>query len=414
MAGLDTLPDIGATPAPIDILAPAICRDPFPLYAALLRERPVCRVEPGGIWLVTRYDDVQFALKNTDVFSSAGFREMLAPDWLRPECRRDLSILSQDPPVHTRNRLLINRAFVSRVINDLVPYMERTAAAMVARIAGLGAGGAAVDFLAEFAYPYAGNIISTITGIDKYQTVEELRHWSEVTEVISSVLPDARTAATVQDALTAQNTHFAAVIAERRAQPRADLISGIIDAQVDGRPLTDPQLLNLMNLLIGAGFTTTAHALCNALIVLGQRPDIAAALRRDATRVPAFLEELVRYDGPSHRLLRTTTRAVELSGTVIPSGATVLLVLAAANRDPRRFARPDVFDMARPNSREHVGYGGGPHVCIGAALARQEIRVALEAILAAFDHIECPAPAELPWIASLVTHAVRELPAIFR
>ena len=390
----------------IDILDPAVCENPYPLYAALRRENPVCQVEPGGIWLITRYDDVQFALKRTEIFSSSGFREMLSPDWLRDECKRDLSILSQDPPQHTRTRVLVNRAFVARVINDMVPFMERTAAALVAGMERNGS----CEFLGEFAYPYAGRIISKITGIDQYQTVDELRHWSEVTEVINSTRPDDRAAAIVQDALLAQNAHFAAVIADRRANPRNDLITGVIDAEIDGRRLDDTQLLNVMNLLIGAGFTTTAHALCNGLIVLAGRSDIAAALRETPAGIPAFIEELLRYLGPSQRLLRTTAQAVELSGTLIPAGATVLVALASANRDGTRFPNPDRFDMARPNSREHVAFGGGPHICIGAALARHELKVALEAILRSFERIECPRLDELDWIDSLVTHAVRELP----
>lgn len=396
----------GEARASINILDPAICENPFPLYAALQRDNPVCRVEPGGIWLITRYDDVQFALKHTEIFSSSGFREMLAPAWLHDECKRDLSILSQDPPQHTRTRVLVNRAFVARVINDMVPFMQRTAAELVAGMER----GSAGDFLGGFAYPYAGRIIAAITGIDKYQTVEELRHWSEVTEVINSTRPDDRSAAIVQDALRAQNAHFAAVIQDRRADPKNDLISTIIDAEVEGRRLDDTQLLNVMNLLIGAGFTTTAHALCNALIVLAGRPDIAAALRQEPAGIPAFLEELLRYLGPSQRLLRTTAQAVELSGTNIPAGATVLLALSAANRDPTRFSKPDVFDMSRPNIREHVAFGGGPHVCIGAALARQELKIALEALLGSFERIDCAVLGELRWIDSLVTHAVRELP----
>lgn len=394
------------TTEPLDLLSAAACENPFPIYANLRTDNPVCQVRPGGIWLITRYDDVQFALKNPDIFSSSGFREMLGPNWLKNECRRDLSVLSQDPPVHTRNRVLINRAFVSRVINAMTPHMENTAVELVSHIGS----GSTVDFLAHFAYPYAGRIISKITGIDQYQTVEDLRHWSEVTEVISSVRPDEQTIAAVEHALIAQNAHFSAVIEDRRNAPRDDLISAIIDAQIDGYPLDETQLINVMNLLIGAGFTTTAHALCNTLIFLTGRPDIAATLRRDPSGIPAFLEEMLRYNGPSHRLLRTTSRAVELSGAVIPAGATVLIALASANRDPEHFALPDEFDMARANIREHVAFGGGPHICIGAVLARQEIKIALEVLLRSFGTIECPAPRELSWIRSLVTCSVKELP----
>jgi cytochrome P450 len=148
----------------IDILAQAVCENPFPLYAQLRRDNPVCQVQPGGLWLVTRYADVQLALKRTDIFSSQGFKELLAPDWLREECKRDLSILSQDPPQHTRNRVLVNRAFISRVINDLVPFMEQCAADLVATLQR----GESEDFLARFAFPYAASVICKITGVDKY------------------------------------------------------------------------------------------------------------------------------------------------------------------------------------------------------------------------------------------------------
>jgi cytochrome P450 len=394
----------------IDILAPDICKNPFPLYAQLRRDNPVCQVQPGGLWLVTRYADVQLALKRTDIFSSSGFKELLAPEWLREECKRDLSILSQDPPQHTRNRVLINRAFVSRVINELVPFMEQCAADLVATLQR----GENEDFLARFAFPYAASIICKITGVDKYLTVEELRHWADVTEEVHSTRPDDRAVAILEESLLVQNRHFAAVIRDRRAEPKNDLITGIIDAEIDGRRLDDSQLLNVMNLVIGAGLSTTAHAICNTLMVLAGRPDIAAALRRDPSGIPAFLEEVLRYQGPSQRLLRTTTEPFELSGCVIPSGATVLLALGSANRDEERFPRPDDFDMTRPNIREHLAFGAGPHVCIGAALARQEIRIALEAILRTFDFVACPAPDELVWINSLVSYTVRGLPLVLR
>lgn len=396
--------------AMIDILAREVCENPFPLYAQLRRDNPVCQVQPGGLWLVTRYADVQFALKRTDIFSSSGFKELLAPDWLREECKRDLSILSQDPPQHTRNRVLLNRAFVSRVINDLVPFMEQLAADLVATLQR----GSSEDFLARFAFPYAGSIICKITGVDKYLTVEELRHWADVTEVIHSTRPDDRVAALTEESLLVQNRHFAAVIRDRRAEPKNDLITAIIDTEIDGRRLDDSQLLNVMNLVIGAGFSTTAHAVCNTLMVLAGRPDIAAVLRRDPAAIPAFVEEVLRYQGPSQRLLRTTTEPIELSGCVIPAGATVLLALGSANRDEQRFPRPDDFDMARPNIREHLAFGGGPHVCIGAALARQELRIALEAILRTFEDIACPALGELEWIDSLVSYTVRKLPLVLR
>jgi len=393
----------------LNLFSPEICADPYPTYALCREHFPVCQVDPGGLWLITRYDDVQFALKRSDIFSSAGFREMLGPEWLADDFKRDLSILSQDPPTHTKNRTLVNRAFISRVIDNLVPFMEEVAGELLDKIGR----SASADFSAQFAYPYAGKIISKITGIDQYQDVDALRRWSEVTEVISSIRPSDEQVKIVENALGMQNAYFDAVILSCRNNPRDDLINLIINAEIDGERQSDETLRNMMNLLIGAGFTTTAHALSNTLLYLCEHQELMAQLRSTPTLIPAFIEEMLRYNGPSHRVLRITTTAVTLSGVQIPQGATVLIALASANRDPARFEAPDTFNMNRNNIRDHVAFGWGPHVCIGAALARQEIRIALEALLRTYASITCTS-SNLTWIDSLTTSGVKELPIILR
>lgn len=383
----------------LDVFSSEFSTNPYPIYAQLRECSPVARVSPGEMWMVTRYDDVLTVLKNCDVFSSKGFNDMIAPAWLREECRRDLSILTQDPPEHTSTRALVSRAFIPRLINDLVPFMEETAEKLIHDI------GDEPDFSADFAFPYAGKIIAKVTGLDRYQSVPSLQALIEITETINSVKPDDDTARLIEDSLLTQMAYFNAVITDRRTNPRGELIDTIVQSDGD-----DKKVRNIINLLIGAGFLTTAHALCNIILFLCEQPDNINVLREQPDLIPAFIEEMMRFNGPSHRVLRKTTRDYTLSGITIPKEATVLVALASANRDPLHFENPDFFDMHRPNLKEHVAFGAGPHVCIGRALAVQEIRVALEHLLRTYPRISCPRYTKLERIASLTTHGVRALP----
>lgn len=389
----------------IDILAPTTQHDVFGLYARLRRDRPVCRLAPGDLWGIARYADVKAALQAPQLFSSAGYRTVFQPDWLAPDCRRDPFILGEDPPEHTRDRALVNKAFVPRVIRPLEPLMQETAARLAAALRQAGGG----EFLHAFAFPYVMTVIRRITGTED-QDPAQLRHWVELAETLGPVEPSAAEIAAIEDAIRVQNRFFDEVIADRQRCPRADLASALTQARVDGARLGPLQLRSQLDLLVGAGLGTTVYMLANAMMLLARTPALLNLLRADPARLPAFIEEMLRFNGPTHGLLRTTTGPVRLHGTSIPAGATVLLLIAAANRDPAQFPDPDRFDLERANAGSHVAFGQGPHTCIGAALARVELRIALEALLEHCTALACPPDEELTWLRALNSHAVERLP----
>lgn len=389
----------------VDILAPAVQREVFGLYDRLRRQSPVCRLAPGDLWGIARYADVRAALQAPHLFSSAGYREVFQPAWLAQDCKRDPFILGQDPPEHTRNRALVNKAFIPRVVRPLEPLMAETAARLAAALRDAGGG----DFLEAFAFPYVMTVIRRITGTED-QDPAQLRHWVELGEIVTPVKPAAAEAEEIEAAFRFQNRYFDAVIADRRRCPRADLATALTQARADGAQLSALQLRSQLDLLVGAGLGTTVYMLANAMMLLARDAGLLALLKAAPQRIPAFIEEMLRFNGPTHALLRTTTEPVALHGAVIPAGATVLLLIASANRDPAQFPDPDRFDLERANAASHVAFGQGPHTCIGAALARVELRIALEALLAAFDTIACPPDEALTWLPALNTHAVERLP----
>ncbi len=379
--------------------------NPFPCYEELRGSHPVHCLE-SGVWVITRFADVQFAMRNPHLFSSDGFKAMFAAPWLQEKYKRDLLILTEDPPLHTQHRALVNKAFVTRIINASIPVMQKAFGDLMNRIPPDGK----LEFLSDFAYPYISKIIGHITGTQELQNPEELRHYEELVEAITPYRPSDEQVHATEAAIEKFYRNLDIVIQSRRAHPQNDLVTELIQAEVDGERFTDSMLRNLLDLLVGAGLTTTVHMLCKCMIQLARRPDVMLSLQTSPESIPAFIEEMLRFDPPSHRLLRIATQPINLAGADIPRGALVLIALASANRDPDKFANPDTFDMNRPNIKEHVAFGYGPHACIGAALARLELKIAIEGLTRAYGSVTCPSDDELVWNSSLVTHGVRELP----
>ena len=389
--------------------------NPYPLYAELRERYPVCQLEPNepgsdGMWVVSRYADVMFALQQPDLFSSTGLEAALQPDWLADDCKRDLFLVTRDPPDHTKYRALVNKAFVPGVIDELAPLMRQTAESLVQSIRP----GEQVDFLECFAYPYVGKIIRHIIGTEHDQKLEDLRRWLDLARKVSLSRPDDQYIDAFQTATRAQYDLFRTIIRDRRRAPRGDLVSALVHAEVDGERLDEHDLKNALDLLLEAGFQTSLQMLCHAVIHLSGDGEMRRTLRASPDLVPTFIEELLRLESVGTSVLRTTTQPVTLSGVTIPAGAMVALLLSAANRDPSQFPNPDRLDLSRENVRQHIAFGYGPHICLGLALARLEIKIALNAILEAFDDMDCPKNEDLIWIQSSLVHAVEALPVTFK
>ena len=202
------------------------------------------------------------------------------------------------------------------------------------------------------------------------------------------------------------------VIADRRQCPQDDLISRVIAAELDGEQLSDRECLAMLLLLITAGFDTTVNLMSNCVRQLSAMPTLVDQLYREPRLIPPFIEEVMRFDPPTHSLLRQTTRDVEVAGVTIPRGEFVCLMIGSAGRDPGHYREPDTFDVHRQN-RDHLGFGYGVHVCVGMMLARLEVSVAIKELVRRFSSITCPPPEDLKWTPNLIGRGVIELPVRF-
>lgn len=397
------------TEALIDLNTPGVHAQPFPIYANLRENNPICKVDPGGMWAISRYADVVQAFHRHDVFSSSGFEQWLQPAWLNPECFRGGFLILEDQPSHTRNRAIIKEAFTTKAVKALVPLMRQSAESLVLRLSS----GHPVNFQATFAYPYLGVVLSRLTGIGHDEIPEELRYGAELMEVMPLTTPSQAFIDTIEAAFLRQNQLFDEIVRYKRLNPGPDLLTTLINARIDGQPLPHSLLVHAMGALIGAGYQTPVHLLSSLVVQLSRHPDMMGLLSARPDLIPAFVDEVQRLAPISHGQLRRTTRDVELHGTTIPENELVYLLTAAANRDPHQFENPDVMDLSRANAHTHLGFGYGIHLCIGKTLVREQVRIALEILVNKFSAVHCPGDDELDYIDSFIVFGFKELPATF-
>lgn len=388
----------------LDVLSPSFRADPYPFYAEMRRSWPVCRVEPGGMWAVSRWEDVLAVLKNPGVFSSQGFKAAWEPAWVG---RNPLahSMLALDPPAHTRLRGLVTRAFGASTTSRLAPKVERLADALADELVG------EVDFVEAFAAPLPAFVIGEILGLDPALHV----HFKRWADDILSVAPEPRSeehAARVRTTIAELSGYLREVVATRRREPTDDTVSELLRAEVDGQTLTEAELVDFLVMLLLGGLETTTHLLGSTMMLLAQQPALFERLGAEPSLAAPFVEEMLRYDGPSHSLPRITTADVTLAGVTIPAGSLVLALVGSANRDERRYVDPDRFDVDR-GSQGGLQFGHGIHFCIGALLARMEARVAVEVLARRFRRVELGA-GEIRYNRTLTVRGPVELPLRLR
>ncbi|MFS8067912.1 MAG: cytochrome P450 [Byssovorax sp.] len=357
----------------LNIFAPHVRANPYPHYAELRRAAPVAQIEPGGLWAVSRYDDIVSILKTPSVFSSQGLRAMTVQPWLERNPTSD-SVVVMDPPLHTKSRALVAHAFSARVI----PRIEPLARAVCTAFAARAREGVEMDICDELSSTLPAAVIANLLGLDGGM-VERFRVWSEDLVAINPGTPEAAQPR-IRETITELDRYLNEVLAARRLARRDDLVSDLLDAQIDGERLGDEEIVSFLFLLLIAGFETTTHLLTNSLRVLADHPELVERLRAEPAAIPRFVEEVLRFDSPVQGTMRLTLADVDVSGVRIPAGAVVLLLLGSANRDERQFERPDQFDIDR-TPRTNLSFGHGIHFCIGAALARIEARIALEELI---------------------------------
>jgi cytochrome P450 len=390
----------------VNLLVPEVRANPYPTYAEL-RRSPVCQVDPGGYWVLTRYDDVVAAFKNPQVFSSIGMRVATKPAWLGHNPFAD-SMIGMDPPNHTRLRTLVNRAFGPPVLARLEPRIRAFADAIVDRIPE----GTPVDFVDAFCLPLPASVIGELIGLDPTQH-HLFKRWADDLTSITSIGPSLgqETARMAEIRATVKETeqYMGRVLASRRAEPRDDVVTDLINARVDGESLSDAELMNFMFLLLVAGLETTIHLMSHSLRLLMEHPDVLERLRKDTSRIPRFLEEVLRYEPPVQAIMRVTTEDTEIRGVTIPKGSPVALMMGAANRDESHFPGAETFDMDREGTN-NLPFGHGVHFCLGAPLARLETRLGLEALLARFARFTPAGPLE--WNRSMTVRGPVRMPVV--
>ncbi len=357
-----------------DLYAPEFQEDPYPCYAMLRRERPVYREPRYGAYVLTRFDDVDLALRDHETWrSGAGPAPMPMP----AGAPRLPLLAATDPPQHDQLRTLVSRAFTPRRVAAAEPRITAFARRLVAALPPDG-----FDGVPALSVPLPVAVIAEILGVDAGHQ-DDFRRWSDATVGLMEGPPSPEKLMASGEIVT----YFRELAVERRKRPGDDLISDLLAAEIDGRRLEQDELDAFFVMLLVAGNETTTNLISNQLRVLAERPDLWKACREDRSLVPRAIEEALRFDSPVQNLGREASRDVELHDVRIPAGARLVVSFGAANRDPAVFESPDEYRLDRGDTR-HLAFGQGRHFCLGAGLARLEGRVALDALLDRFAEIE--------------------------
>ena len=388
----------------LNLMAPEVRANPYPFYAELRRHPSLARVEPGGFWAVSRQADVLHVLKNPQLFSSTGNRVVSEPEWLGQHNPFAESIVMLDPPRHTRMRALVNRAFGPTALARLEPrvraYAEEVAAALPA--------GRTVDFVESFALRVPAFVIGELLGLDA-ALHPRFKRWSDDIVSVAVTPPDALARqAEIRATFAEMEQYLRGVLEDRRRHPREDMLSDLLAADMEGEALSDVELMGFLFLLIVAGLETTIHLLGHSALVLARHPDVLARLHADSTLIPRFVEEVLRYEPPTHAVMRLTTAETELCGVHLAPGTPVVVLIGSACHDETVYPGADHFDLDR-GGPQNMPFGHGIHFCLGAPLARMEARLALEALLARFGRLSRDA-GPVQWNQSLVVRGPAVLP----
>jgi cytochrome P450 family 142 subfamily A polypeptide 1 len=373
--------------------------DPHEVWSWMRRVAPVYYDEAADVWGLARYEDVLAAEKDPSTFSSRR-----AP---RPHGAPLPMMISMDDPDHRQRRSLVNRGFTPRRIATLEGTVVALCRDIVDRISESGA----CDFVWDIAAPLPLMVIADLLGFDEDVRADLLR-WSDDLLRATTLRPTPEVARAGFEAMMGFRELQLSVIAARRARPRDDLISTLCRAEVDGHRLDDESIVNETLLLLIGGDETTRHVISGGMLALLERTDQLASLTADPALLPVAVEELLRWVSPVKNMARTMTRDVELRGQRLRQGDQVMLFYPSANRDEDVFSNADELDIRRtPNP--HLAFGFGTHFCLGAALARLELRVMFHELLTRIPDLQLVEGAALPLRPSNFVSGLESMPVRF-
>jgi cytochrome P450 len=363
---------------------PGFLADPYPVLNRLREAAPVFYDESLERWFVTRHEDVRACLRDRRL--GRNFRHVMTPEeigvaeldprWQAFWATERWSLLWLEPPEHTRMRKLVAAAFTPRAVEALREPARALAGELLEPLAEAGR----MELLYDYAQPYSIAVICRMLGVplDRHR---DLLDWSHrIVKMYEFDVPEENAVAANRAAAEFQE-YVRALIAERRARPGEDMVSALVEARVDGERLTDDQIVSTVIVLLNAGHEASVNTLGNGMLAFARHPAQWRRVVDGEVAASAAGEELIRYDPPLQLFERwVLADDFTIGEQAIPRGDKVALLFGSANRDPRTFDRPDEFDVGRENAAQHIGFGGGIHVCIGAPLARVELEASLDAL----------------------------------
>jgi len=378
-----TIPGETHVPTGIELtsLDAAFREDPYPVLDRLRASEPVHHDGVLHRWVLTRHDDVDRVVNDRSL--SADPRKAAPGTYMElfQQAGEEPSILFLDPPDHTRLRGLVSKAFTPRAVERMGPRIQEVVDELLDAVADAER----FDLMATFAGPLPTIVIAEMLGVDPADR-DDFKRWSDESVLGFNPLITDEERERVIAASTAMDDYLRRAIAERRSNPRDDLISALIAVEEAGDQLSNEEIVTMCSLLLAAGNVTTTDLIGNGVLALLRHPDQLAALRADPSLIKNAVEEMLRFDGPVVQTGRIALSDVEIGGCPVGPGASILTSLAAANHDPAVYPDPDRFDVRREDIHHHA-FGGGIHYCLGAPLARLEARIAIDTLVRRFPNL---------------------------
>ncbi|KFA88079.1 cytochrome P450 [Archangium violaceum] len=394
-------------------LTPEVTLDPYPFYASLREAGPIPFVPSlmRGCYVLTRHEDIASVLKNPVLFSS----KLMAPSAMMPrEIGEDVlrffqvenNLLTSIPPLHTRLRGLVGRAFTPRRVAELEPRIREICGELLDTMLAREE----FELVAELAAPLPVIVIAEMLGVEPERRLD-FKRWSDDLLRTTAMMGASQELDRLRDSLLAFHAYLEAVVERRRREPRQDLISALLEAsESEGGFLSTLDIMAFTRLLLVAGNETTTNLIGNGMVALLRHPSEWERLAADPSLLPNAIEEMLRYDSPAQALVRLVMEDTELAGQALPKGSRVLLLLGAANRDPHRFPEPDRFDITR-EAQGHSSFGHGIHFCLGAPLARIEAKVVFEELFRRVRRVSFAPGQEgtIPWNQAFLIRGPKSL-----
>lgn len=372
--------------------------DPYPMYAEM-RKAPITFNPQFGAWTLFRYEDVRQVLNDHLTFSSSLF------EGLSLETVVENSIQVMDPPRHTKLRALASFAFTPKAVAELQPRIREIAAELL----DLALEEEEFDFVREFAIPFPVAVIAEMLGVP-VEDRHRFKRWSDrMTESAERLLVGQMEELNVHvEAFREMRAYFLELIQARRAEPREDLITRLALAEIDGQRLTDAEAVDFCLLLMAAGNETTTNLLANGMRSFLESPEQWESLRQQPDLITQAIEEIFRFRAPAQCVFRVAKVDTTIGGQAIKAGERVAVFMGSANRDEAKFPDPERFDITRPVNA-HLALGHGIHFCLGAPLARMEVRIALEELVKRLSSFRLAEGARLEPLATFVVFGLRSL-----